>query len=89
MDVQKLCVVLSPPAVKMDKKVQREKEEQKEVERIVGCRLLTRIASLVLHIYSSLHFLMDKDPGVFCFKHSVHLLIHLSCRNGKMSFVTR
>jgi len=41
---------------KMDKKVQREKEEQKEVERIVGCRLLSRIASLVLQFCSSFHF---------------------------------
>jgi len=51
-------MLLSPlPAVKMDKKVQREKEEQKEVERIVGCRLLSRIASLVLQFCSSFHFL--------------------------------
>ena len=60
MEVQLLpvCMLLSPlPAVKMDKKVQREKEEQKEVERIVGCRLLSRVASLVLQFCSSFHFL--------------------------------
>ena len=96
MDVQQLCVLFSPPpAVKMDKKVQREKEEQKEVERIVGCRLLTRIASLVLHFYSSLHSLMDKIleccVRVFCpsFIFSDSVVMYLSCRNGKMSFVTR
>lgn len=29
-----------PSAVKIDKKVQREKEEQKEADRIVGCTVI-------------------------------------------------
>ena len=35
-----------PSAVKIDKKVQREKEEQKEADRIVGCTVI--IGNLIL-----------------------------------------
>ena len=35
-----LFLFLLPSAVKIDKKVQREKEEQKEADRIVGCTVI-------------------------------------------------